>query len=267
MSLTHEVVEGVRRVTFALSLGIDHVHCYFLRGSDGAWTLVDTGLGVADAEQRWTPVLVELGGRVERIVITHFHPDHVGGAADVAALTGAPVFQGRDDYVQCVRTWADNPQHGLLSEFMRAHGVPERELSRIEHESAALREQVRFARDPHLLDPADRIDGWEVHRLRGHADGHICLLRDGVLVAGDAILGDITPTVGLYPRCRPDPLADYLESLRRGGAGAPRASRLRREGRGARAGRPNRLREAVAAINEHEGARCVSSAVQVPLVS
>lgn len=208
-----QVVEGVWRVTFALPLGIDHVHCYFLRGSEGAWTLVDTGLGVADAEQRWTPVLAKLGGRIERIVITHFHPDHVGGAADVAAITGAPVFQGRDDYAQCVRAWADDRQQRLLSEFMRAHGVPERELVRIDHESAALRDQVRFASDPHLLDPGDRIDGWEVHRLRGHADGHICLLRDGVLVAGDAILGDITPTVGLYPRCRPDPLADYLGSL------------------------------------------------------
>ena len=51
--------------------------------------------------------------------------------------------------------------------------------------------------------------------LPGHADGHICLERDGVLVAGDHLLGNITPTVGLYPESRPDPLADYQASLRR----------------------------------------------------
>ena len=51
--------------------------------------------------------------------------------------------------------------------------------------------------------------------LPGHADGHICLLRDGVLVAGDHLLGAITPTVGLYPDSRPDPLGDYLASLER----------------------------------------------------
>ncbi len=53
-SPTREVAEGIHRVTFRLPLGIDHVHCYFLRGDDG-WTLVDTGLGVDDAEAHWAP--------------------------------------------------------------------------------------------------------------------------------------------------------------------------------------------------------------------
>ncbi len=52
-------------------------------------------------------------------------------------------------------------------------------------------------------------------QLPGHADGHIALLRDGVLIAGDTILGGITPAVGLYPECRPDPLGDYIGSLER----------------------------------------------------
>jgi glyoxylase-like metal-dependent hydrolase (beta-lactamase superfamily II) len=34
-------------------------------------------------------------------------------------------------------------------------------------------------------------------------------------VAGDTLLGSITPNVGLYPASRPDPLADYLGSLER----------------------------------------------------
>jgi glyoxylase-like metal-dependent hydrolase (beta-lactamase superfamily II) len=54
-----------------------------------------------------------------------------------------------------------------------------------------------------------------VLELPGHADGHICLLRGDVLVAGDHLLGGITPTVGLYPESRPDPLGDFLESLER----------------------------------------------------
>jgi glyoxylase-like metal-dependent hydrolase (beta-lactamase superfamily II) len=36
-----------------------------------------------------------------------------------------------------------------------------------------------------------------------------------VLVAGDHLLPEITPTVGLYPDSRPDPLGDYLDSLQR----------------------------------------------------
>jgi glyoxylase-like metal-dependent hydrolase (beta-lactamase superfamily II) len=211
-SPTSEVAEGIRRVTFSLPLGIDHVHCYFLR-TEGGWTLVDTSLGVDDPEGLWGPALAELDGPVVRIVVTHFHPDHVGGAADVAKLTGAPVFQGREDYAQCVGAWEGG--RGRLMAFMRSHGLPADEAARIQADSERLRSHVRYARDPTLLDPGDEVDGWTVLQLPGHADGHICLLRDGVLIAGDAILGGITPAVGLYPDCRPDPLGDYLGSLRR----------------------------------------------------
>src|SRR5712691_9222577 len=145
-----QVVDGIRRVTFALPLGIDHVHCYVLRGDDGL-TLVDTGLGVADPEALWAPVLAELGEPVERIVVTHFHPDHVDGSADVAALTGAPVFQGRADYAQCVRAWTGG--RGRRAEFMRSHGLPAGEAERIQADSESLRDRVRFQRDPTLVDP------------------------------------------------------------------------------------------------------------------
>jgi glyoxylase-like metal-dependent hydrolase (beta-lactamase superfamily II) len=211
-SPTREVADGIRRVTFALPLGIDHVHCYFLRSADG-WTLVDTGLGVDDPEAHWAPALKALDGPVVRIVVTHFHPDHVGGGADVSALTGAPVFQGRADYAQCVGAWEGGRER--LMEFMRSHGLPAEEGARIQADSEGLRARVRYARDPQLLDPGDEVEGWRVLHLPGHADGHICLFRDGVLIAGDAILGGITPTVGLYPDSRPDPLGDYIASLRR----------------------------------------------------
>jgi glyoxylase-like metal-dependent hydrolase (beta-lactamase superfamily II) len=56
----------------------------------------------------------------------------------------------------------------------------------------------------------------------GHADGQLCLLRDDVLVAADHLLGRITPTVGLWPASRPDPLGDYLAALDRTIELAPR---------------------------------------------
>src|SRR4029077_514195 len=53
------------------------------------------------------------------------------------------------------------------------------------------------------------------------------LLRDGVMIAGDTILGGITPAIGLYPNSRPDPLGDYLETLERIEAIAPRGGHRR----------------------------------------
>ena len=103
-----DLEEGIRRATFSLPFGIDHVHCYFLRSSTGGWILVDTGLGSRTPEERWRPVLDELEALVELIVVTHMHPDHVGGARDIAELTGAPVLQGREDYQQCIRAWGEH---------------------------------------------------------------------------------------------------------------------------------------------------------------
>ena len=107
-----EVEEGLYRITFSLPLGIDHVHCYLVRSSNGGFILVDTGLGSRDPEARWRPVLDALDAPIEAIVVTHLHPDHVGGARDVAELTGAPVFQGRDDHAQCTRAWGERDRSG-----------------------------------------------------------------------------------------------------------------------------------------------------------
>ena len=81
---------------------------------------------------------------------------------------------------------------------------------------------VAGERDPILVDEGEHVDGWELGAAPGHADGQLCLLRDGVLVAADHLLGRITPTVGLWPASRADPLGDYLGALERTIELAPR---------------------------------------------
>jgi glyoxylase-like metal-dependent hydrolase (beta-lactamase superfamily II) len=205
---------GIRRLTFPLPLGIRHVHCYLLPGAEG-WTLVDTGLGLPDAAERWEPVLAELNAPVVRIVVTHFHPDHAGGGEDAQVLSGARVHQGARDYEQCERVWGRDDWSDRLADYLRRHGLPEPLADELRHEARIFAPFIRFAHEPERLREGDDVDGWRVLELPGHADGHICLLRDGVLVAGDHLLEKITPTVGLYPESRPDPLGDYLASLER----------------------------------------------------
>ncbi len=209
-----ELEGGIRRVTLPLPNRPGHVHAYLLPGDDG-WTAVDTGLGLPDARERWAGELAALdGGPVRRIVITHFHPDHVGAAADLAELTGASVSQGRVDYAQCALVWGGEDWSGVLVEWFRRHGVPPAVTDELIQEGSAYRPFVRYRSDPELLDPGDVVAGWEAVAAPGHADGQLMLLRGGVLVAADHLLGRISPTVGLWPASRPDPLGDYLGALR-----------------------------------------------------
>ncbi|HET7130312.1 MAG TPA: MBL fold metallo-hydrolase [Gaiellaceae bacterium] len=219
-----EVEKGLYRVTFSLPLGIDHVHCYFVRSSNGGFILVDTGLGSREPEAKWRPILAELDAPIEAIVVTHMHPDHVGGARDVAELTGAPVYQGRIDHAQCALAWGErDPQR--FAEYWTSHGMPRSTVAGIVGESERLLAAVHWVETPdRLLEPGDEVDGWRVEVLPGHADGHIVLERDGVVIAGDTILMGITPTIGLYPNSRPDPLGDYLETLRWYEERAPRVA-------------------------------------------
>jgi glyoxylase-like metal-dependent hydrolase (beta-lactamase superfamily II) len=217
-----EVAEGIRRVTFRLPLGIDHVHCYLVRHSDGSWLLVDSGLGLPDPEARWSPVLAALDAPVTRLAITHFHPDHVGDAAAVAGLTGAAVLQGREDAQQCRRTWGSERNPDRYIAHALANGLPPGEAEELRRETDALARLVHPVESPQPLEPGEELDGWQILHLPGHADGHLAFLRDGILLAGDAILDPISPVVGLYPEAHPDPLGDYLDSLRRIAELAPR---------------------------------------------
>lgn len=207
-----ELPGGIKRVTMPLPTRPGHVHAYVLPSDDG-WTVVDTGLGLPDAKERWAAELEGLSGRVARVVVTHFHPDHVGAARDLAELTGAPVAQGRLDYEQCALVWGGDDWSHVLVEWFRRHGAPPDVTNELVAQGGFYRPFVRFQPDPELLEAGDRVDGWTVVAAPGHADGQLMLLRDGVLVAADHLLDRISPTVGLWPRSRPDPLGDYLDAL------------------------------------------------------
>src|SRR5438874_2829986 len=138
--------DGIRRLTLPLPTGPKHVHCYLVDG-----TLFDTGLGLGDAP--WGSVVVE------RIAITHFHPDHVGGAEAAAAATGATVHQGGLDYAQCERVWGSQDWPERIAEWFVTHGVPEAITQELIEQGHAFAPLIRFARDPELLYEGSELAG------------------------------------------------------------------------------------------------------------
>src|SRR2546428_5159701 len=131
-----QLEDGIRRLTLPLPTGPKHVHCYLVDG-----TLFDTGLGLGAVA--WPAA--------ERIAITHFHPDHVGGAEAAAAATGAPVYQGALDYAQCERVWGSHDWPERIAEWFLTHGVPDAITQELIEQGHAFAPFIRFARDPELL--------------------------------------------------------------------------------------------------------------------
>jgi glyoxylase-like metal-dependent hydrolase (beta-lactamase superfamily II) len=211
---TFALAPDVRRLTLPLPTRPGHVHGYLLRGERG-WTLVDTGLALPDTAETIRSAAAELDAPIVRIFVTHLHPDHLGGAAPAAEATGAPVFQGELDYAQTEHVWGNPEWPQRIAGWFRSHGVPLEVADELIEQGSVYAPFIRYQPQPELVHEGDEFDGWRVVAMPGHADGHLCLVRDGELVAGDHLLDRITPTVGLWPDSRPDPLGDYLESLRR----------------------------------------------------
>ena len=72
-----------------LTVGPVAENCFLVRreGSDRV-LVVDPG----EEAERILAALEEIGGKVEAILLTHCHFDHIGAVAPVAAATGAPVY-------------------------------------------------------------------------------------------------------------------------------------------------------------------------------
>ena len=85
------------RITFLqLHLGGDRNFCYLLGDAEtGESAVVDPGFEPG----RLAGFAAERRMRITEILITHGHPDHCGGAAELAALTGARVRAGAGENV------------------------------------------------------------------------------------------------------------------------------------------------------------------------
>src|SRR3954469_7349674 len=83
------VAPGVEWLRLPLPYRLDHVNIYLIEG-DGGWTVLDTGLGTDACRSAWDQILAGpfAGRQLEQMVVTHFHPDHVGLAGWLADRFG-----------------------------------------------------------------------------------------------------------------------------------------------------------------------------------
>jgi len=155
------VSENPTLVVDRYELGPIGTNCYVVRARHGATEAVVVDPGGDAAELRLE--LARLGASVTAILITHGHWDHLGGVADLAEGTGAPVYMAEDE-------------RALLENLPDL--VPQGVLARSYTPDV-------FLRGDETLELAGIQ--FETLRVPGHSPAHLAYHTDGCLFSGDVL--------------------------------------------------------------------------------
>jgi len=232
----------VHLITLPTPWETDSVQVYLIESDP--LTLVDCGLDDEPSHAAFAAALDALGYGVEdlrRIVLTHYHRDHLGQAQRLREAVGgdlevwahvdaAPMIEGfspaRDEDVEG------------MSELFLEYGVPTDVVARFadarRRKLATEPARCRATRVDRLLRDGDVVGfkdrSLEVIHSPGHTAGHLLLHHEPsrVLLSGDQILGGAVPNAETYyTDGMPDPadplrrrprfkgLLEYRRSLRR----------------------------------------------------
>ncbi len=213
------MANGVYQLKLPVPLPLRFVSVYLVEGDDG-WTLVDAGFHYPPTYEVWASGAAAVGCDLERdvarIVVTHFHPDHLGGARWLQERSGAPVCMMDEEISLSQQVWGGTDAPGRLFDFLVSNGMPRAMAG---SGADAMRHKLPLPESLSVLRPGDKIPvGAGVARILhtpGHAD-HQLVLHDeerGILFAADQVLLVITPNIGIWPESEPHPLARYLDSL------------------------------------------------------
>ncbi len=220
------VAPGILWLRMPLPFQLNHINLWLLEDGSG-WTVVDTGVGLDETRTLWESVFeTHLAGRpVTRVVLTHFHPDHMGNVDWLTQRWPSDLWCTEAEWRCAHFVWESRGEMELEArlEHYRRHGASENALAQLRRRGnhyptlvPTVVPEFRRLRDGDALMIGARR--WEVIAVQGHSPAHVCLwsAEAGVLISGDQVLPKITTNVSVGPENPfPNPLRLYLDSLDR----------------------------------------------------
>ncbi|MGW0037799.1 MBL fold metallo-hydrolase [Gordonia sp. NPDC003376] len=198
-----------------------YILVYALAAADGTLALIDTGW---DSDEGWQMLVdgIHTTGHdvsdVQKVVITHLHPDHFGMVPRLLEHADPVLGMHRND-ARHLRFHTDEEVRRQLAQGqaeLLQLGVTDNTVD------IGLNQFTRLPKgrtmDVELADGDPiGVPGWDLRAVwtPGHTAGHLCFIDDtaGVIFTGDHLLPRISPNVSTNPFQAESPLADYLISL------------------------------------------------------
>jgi glyoxylase-like metal-dependent hydrolase (beta-lactamase superfamily II) len=219
-----EVAPGILWFRLALPFLLDHVNIYLIEDGEG-WALIDTGLGDRATARAWDGLINgALKGRpITRIIVTHFHPDHVGSAGWLLERFDVALYMSATEYLLSLNMHLDpgalEAEH--YRQFYRRHGLDDATTENVVtkgHEYLRIVSGLPKTYRRLIAGDVIKIGGrrFEVLTGGGHSPEQIMLLdrADKIFFAADQVLAKISPNVSVAAvDPAGDPLGIYLRSL------------------------------------------------------
>jgi glyoxylase-like metal-dependent hydrolase (beta-lactamase superfamily II) len=215
MSMVEEILANLYRIKLPLPKSpLKEVNSYVIKGLERN-LIIDTGWNREECMNVMQARLKEL--RVDLnctdFFITHLHADHLGLVSNLATDNSTIYFNQQEACkVNVGFRWDDKVN------FARINGFPESELQKVLHNHPGYKYNSKGSMTFNVLKEDDTINIgnyiWRCVETPGHTNGHMCLYEPNkkVIVSGDHILNDITPTISLWSN-EGNPLKEYLGSL------------------------------------------------------
>ncbi len=219
------VAPGVHWLRMPLPFALDHINLWLLEDGAG-WTIVDSGLDTPITRELWERIFVEAldGKPVTRLIVTHFHPDHMGLAGWLTERWQIPLWVSETEWLWARMLTVDRDDAAFAEDqisFYRRAGLDETTIETFAARGNQYAQRVGpVPRAFHRIadNMTFEIGGrrWRVIVGRGHAPEHVCLhcAELDLFIAGDQVLPKISPNISVWPN-EPDgnPLGRYLDSL------------------------------------------------------
>jgi glyoxylase-like metal-dependent hydrolase (beta-lactamase superfamily II) len=221
-----EVADGILWFRMPLPFSLDHINLYLLKDGDG-WAILDSGLSTSMVKDLWLKILNETikGEKITKIIITHYHPDHMGCAGWLHEQTGAPIHMTALEMLTGRTLKSDVKQDvpDAVVKFYERAGFDEEQISFLIN--MGFGNFAKVVSDLPIgyvrMKGGDRlVVGKRKYRVligSGHSPEHACLYCEDekILISGDQVLPKITSNVSVYPtEPLANPLHDWLESLK-----------------------------------------------------